>query len=103
MITLTERTHKLIELLFDESNRAEVARLLAQDCGNNLHFLEELTPEGLERFRFAALKISNGDIKKLRRAIQVANEDWRDLLMGAGFGHSLSEHERWAEARLQDA
>jgi hypothetical protein len=49
----------------------------------------------LERFRFSALKLSGGKLDKLRQAVELAQQDWRDLLMAAGFGDDVTEHERW--------
>jgi len=92
---LSAETLKRLEILFKEEDRPVAAQLLEDECGNNLPFLEELDAHRLERFRFAALKLSGGDLDKLREAIKMAKVDWRDLLMMAGFGHSLTEHERW--------
>lgn len=92
---MTEETLRRIEFLFSPENRAEAALLIERDCGNDLPFLKKATPAELERYRFAALKISEGDIAKLRRAVEVANQDWRDLLVGAGFADSVTAHLRW--------
>jgi hypothetical protein len=45
----------------------------------------------LERFQFAALKLSDGNLDKLNRAVDLANRDWRDLLMAAGFGERIEQ------------
>jgi hypothetical protein len=100
MSELSPKTIAIIEKLFAPSEHDRVATLLRDECGNNLPFLDKLDEFALERFRFAALKISDGDFAKLQRAVQVAKEDWRDLLMGADFGQSLTEHDRWAESIL---
>ena len=49
----------------------------------------------MDRFRFAVLKLSGGDLDKFDSAIQLAKTDWRDLLMAAGFGENLTAHESW--------
>lgn len=49
----------------------------------------------LERFRFAALKYSDGKLPLLEGAVQLAKEDWRDLLLAAGFGYDVEAHGRW--------
>jgi hypothetical protein len=69
--------------------------MLVEECGNNLPSLEKLNQFQLERFRFAALKLSNGSLERLREAITLAKADWRDLLMGAGFGEDVHAHGRW--------
>ena len=65
------------------------------ECGNNLPFLERLNEYELERFRYAALKLSNGRLEQLRCATDIANLDWRDLLMAARFGENVDSHREW--------
>lgn len=76
--------------------------MLEEECGDNLPFCEHSGANALERVRFAVLKISEGDLCRLRGAIKVAQVDWRDTLMGAGFGYSVTAHEQW-EQDLKDA
>jgi len=80
--------------MFPFAQWTEVTELLVRECGNNLSFLQDLDEYGLERFRFAALKLSGGQIEKLREAIHLAKADWRDLLMAAGFGNPET-HKQW--------
>jgi hypothetical protein len=82
-------------MLFGHRHREEAARLLVEECGNNLPSSEKLDAYGLERCRFAALKLSGGRLDHLRDAVQLAKIDWRDLLMAAGFGEDVRAHERW--------
>jgi hypothetical protein len=51
--------------------------------------------------RFAALKISLGDLTLLQQAVDLAKQDWRDELVWAEFANSLSAHEAWARSRLE--
>ena len=92
---LSPETQRRLDLLFAEKDRAEATRLLGEECGTNLPFLENLDAHRLERFRFAALKMSDGKLPLLRQAVDVAKKDWRDLLVAAGFGSDLHAHERW--------
>jgi hypothetical protein len=92
---LSPETQRRLDILFRLEERAEAARLLAEQCGNNLPFLENLDEQGLERFQFAALKLSSGDLSRLRSAIDLAKTDWRDLLMAAGFGEDTRAHVYW--------
>jgi hypothetical protein len=93
---LTPRLLAKIRLLFGVEDRAFVEELLLTRCGPN-------TPAGLadamwiERVRAAALKFSQGSLGKLAEAIELGNRDWRDLLMGAGFG-DLKAHDAWLDA-----
>ena|ERR1051326_6239391 len=97
MVGLSETTWSVVERLFSPEQRQEAGRLLEESCGDNLPFYENADASALERIRFAVLKISEGDIAKLRDAIKVAQVDWRDTLMGAGFGHSLTAHQQWEQ------
>ena len=98
---LSPETKRRLDLLFPPQDREAATRLLEADCGNNLPFLEKLDEFGLERFRFAALKISGGNLDRLREAIKLAKYDWRDLLVSAGFANDPVAHKEWEpEARL---
>lgn len=92
---LSPETLRRVDLLFRPADRAEVVRLLFEECGNNLPFLENDDAQGLERFQFAALKVSDGDLDRLYRAIDLAQKDWRDLLVAAEFAHDPLVHQRW--------
>ena len=90
---LTDETEKRIALLFPPDERESVRQLLRDECGNNLPFLAEADSDRLDRFRFAVLKLSQGNLDKLGKAIRLAKSDWRDLLVSAGFGQP--DHRRW--------
>jgi hypothetical protein len=92
---LSPETQRRVNLLFRPEEQYIVATLLITECDNNLPFLEQLDEYELERFRFAALKLSNGNLDKLREAIGIAKSDWRDLLMAAGSANDGAEHNRW--------
>lgn len=94
-VSLSPGTVRRLDVLFAGPDRREAERLLAEECGSNLPFCENSTPESLERLRFAALKLSNGSLPELRKAVALAKLDWRDLLMAAGFGHDLTAHAAW--------
>jgi hypothetical protein len=85
-VPLSPETRRRLELLFAPDQHAEATQLLVDECGNNLPCLERLDMFQLERFRFAALKLSEGDLAKLWYAVDLAQRDWRDLLVFAGFG-----------------
>lgn len=69
--------------------------MLAEECGKVVSLQTVLIKFLQERKIVAALKLSEGDLTKLRRAVEVAKEDWRDLLVAAGFGHDTRAHEQW--------
>ena len=91
---LSAETGKRISLLFPPGQQQLVRTLLFEQCGNNLPFLENLDEKKLERFQFAALKLSEGRLDELDRAIALAKADWRDLLMAAGFSE-VDAHRAW--------
>jgi hypothetical protein len=95
VLKLSQATEERIRRVFRPELRAEVARILEEECGNNLHFCEALDEVGMERIRFAVLKLSQGEIDKLKWWVKDAQRDWRDVLMDAGFGESLTAHKRW--------
>src|SRR4051794_11600613 len=94
-VELSDGTIRRIERLFSAADREAAARLLVSECGSNLPWYEDATPASLERVRFAALKLSEGDIPKLQDAILLAQTDWRDLLMAADFGFDVTAHSAW--------
>jgi hypothetical protein len=96
MIELSTATRRHIATLFPLADAEEAADLLARECAENLPLIgRHATPESLERFRFAALRLSAGSLAGLRDAIALAKVDWRDLLVAAGFGHDVRAHEVW--------
>jgi len=99
---LSERTWKIVRVMFPVEQQESVAKLLLTECGNNLPYLNNSDEIELERIRFAALKSSRGNVDKLQRAIALAKSDWRDLLMSAGFAESVTEHSEWADNYLNN-
>ncbi len=94
-MSLTSETMRRLELLFAAEKRDEAASLLDHECSNNLPFLDKASPEELQRFHFAALKLSGGSLERLRQAVELAKQDWRDLLVAAGFANSCDAHLHW--------
>ena len=94
-VPLSDATTIRLRSLFAGADARDAELLLVHECGTNLPFLENEDARGLERFRFAALKLGGGDLAKLREAVELAKADWRDLLVAAGFADDTSAHERW--------
>jgi hypothetical protein len=92
---LSQETERKIAAMFPQGLRAEVSELLKIQCGNNLPFCDNYDEFQLERIRFSALKLSAGNIDKLKDAIKLAKADWRDLLVAAGFADDITAHKRW--------
>jgi hypothetical protein len=72
---------------FPPDQQQLVRTLLFEECGSNPPFLGNLDEKRLERFQFAALKLSEAKVDELKGAIALAKADWRALLMVAGFGN----------------
>ena len=94
MIPLSRPTKRRIRALFAPGERPTVEELLIHRCGDTLPFLEASHRQLAERIRFAVLKLSGGDLERLRREIDEAHVDWRDTLMAAGFG-GVWTHRCW--------
>jgi len=92
---LSPATWDLVQRMFPAKEQAQAAGLLVDECGNNLPFMENETEEGLERIRFAVLKLSRGKMEKLGYWVEYTQLDWRDTLMAAGFGNWLFAHQIW--------
>jgi hypothetical protein len=99
MVPLSERTLKLVQRIFKEEFQSRIVDILENECADNLPFLENETSENLERFRFAVLKLGKTNISKLEDAIELAKEDWRDLLVAAKFANSVEAHRFWAKKK----
>ena len=70
------------------------AHLFVEECGNNVPLLENLDEMRLERFQFAAPKLSEGKLDRLDRANTLAKAEWPDLLIAAGF-EAADAHRSW--------
>ena len=96
MIALSRKTELLLEKSFPDGETRELAaKVLVDECGDNLPFCEDSSPEDMERIRFSALKVSAGDLNKLGEAAKLANLNWRDLFVAAGFGQDVEAYSKW--------
>lgn len=95
MIELSERTVDKLNAIFSDKHRDEVEELLKVECSENISFCKNHNKYDMERIRFSVLKLSEGSIEKLVEAIELAQTDWRDLFMAAGFGHDAEAHNKW--------
>lgn len=94
-VALSARTADRVTAIFEERDVATAAELLEQECGDGLPLWGRVTPEGLERVRFAVLKLSGGELVALADAIRLARRDWRDVLVAAGFADNPNDHLEW--------
>jgi hypothetical protein len=94
-VPLSEGTEQRLALLFEGKGASDARALLVDACAENLPFMDGATPEGLERIRYACLRLSGGHVTRLRHAVREAQMDWRDVLMAAGFGEDEHAHASW--------
>jgi hypothetical protein len=92
---MAPETRRKLERLFPPGQWQTAIALLESECGSNLPLIDKQGAEGIERVRCAALKLSGGSLEKLRTAVRVSQSDWRDVLVAAGFGHSVVAHLAW--------
>jgi hypothetical protein len=88
---LTSGLTQRIAMMFRPDDIEFVSSLLTEECSSKLTRFPVL----LDRIRYAVLKLSGGDLDELRKAISLAQRDWRDALVAAGFAQSLDVHESW--------
>jgi hypothetical protein len=92
---ISQQTEERIALLFPH----EWQRALVRAALSEQPFVNSASEAASERLQFAALKLSEGNLDKLNRAVALAKIDWRDLLMAAGFGEDIKAHLAWLPQR----
>jgi hypothetical protein len=96
---LNSETEWRVTYIFPPDSREQARALLQEECGNNLPFCQNFDESATDRIRFAVLKLSDGDLNKLQKAIELAKTDWRDLLIAAGFANDIELHRSWLPDR----
>lgn len=82
-VPLTEPVIAKIDQTFAPQDRREVMELLVNECGRNLPQKADATSRSLDQIRLAVLKLANGNLDELRRQLQTAKSDWRDVILEA--------------------
>ncbi|TMN99309.1 hypothetical protein [Pseudoalteromonas sp. S558] len=95
MNVLSNKTKKIIGLLFKSDQAKIVEKILSDDCPRSISSCNDWEAEFLERIWISVLKISSGDMKKFESAVKLANTDYRDLFMAAGLGYDSEAHKKW--------
>lgn len=96
---VSQRVREVAETLFSPADAAVAITLLRGQCSSNLPLWSN---PSYDRIQLAVLRLSAGDMTKLQDAIGLANRDWRDTLMGAGFGYDHEAHRRWNPSTDQE-
>src|SRR5262249_14951926 len=100
MVQLSNRTRARLLELFQPSDVELADSLLVEECGDNLPLMTGANAEQLERIRFAAIRLSEGRLDDLRKAVTLAQLDWRDLLVAADFADDPQAHLQWQPRRF---
>jgi hypothetical protein len=88
---LTAGTIARLELLFKSDDQSKAREVLQTLSDQRLYD----RPAEAERVWIAALKLSCGSLAELTKAVELANLDYRDLLLSASFANDPKEHLRW--------
>ncbi len=99
-IALSERTRSLISKMFSKSDGIVISDMLYRAVSANISFCANSSPEDMERIRFAILKMTKHSPLNLAVGIYLAQSDWRDLLMAAGFGDDATQHMIWYDEQM---
>lgn len=87
---LSAHVRDAVQVLFSEKLERVASALLVERCSEL-----PLWRDPLDRIRLACIKLSAGVMAFLEEAVELANVDWRDVLVAAGFGDDPTAHERW--------
>jgi len=79
-IELTPLVVTKVNQSFSPEERTYALEILVNECGRNLPFCKDATGQDLERIRLAVIKLASGNFDELRRKIETAKRDWRDVL-----------------------
>lgn len=84
-----------IENLFTPDERETITDMMIEEC--NAEKIYNSNEAEVERIQLAVLKLSDGDADRFLAAIGLAQIDWRDVLVAAGFGYDVEAHLKWAD------
>ena len=93
---MTDLTRAVVRRMFADGDHLVVEALLDAECGVNLPLTDRWDEAQFERLWLAVLKLSRGDMARLREWIVHAQGDWRDLLVWSGFQNTLKA-QQWAK------
>jgi len=99
-IALSERTRNLIAKMFSKSDGIVISDMLYRAVSAKVPFCADSSAEEMERIRFAILKMTKDSPLNLAVGIFLAQSDWRDLLMSAGFGDDAAQHMAWYNEQM---
>ena len=82
-VELTDIVVRKVQKSFNPEEQAEAMRLLSTECARNLPFQHDADAGGLQQIWLAVVKLANGSLPELRRQIEIAQSDWREVITEA--------------------
>lgn len=98
---LTTDTKAIISHYFPSETEWAISQLQSYCEYMAGYISDKTTPESYERFCFAILKLGKTSNDKFLQAIELGKCDYRDLLVAAGFGNSITIHHDWSNKILK--
>ena len=102
MNLISNKVRRIAEKYFPKESASVILQLQNYCEYLSEFFSNESDPETYERFCLAILKIAKTSNEKLNIAIELGKTDYRDLLVSAGFGNSITAHNDWASKILHE-
>lgn len=82
-VGLTTAVIEEIGKQFPPEHHDVVREIIDQRCGRTLPLQREATAEEMEHIRLCVLRLSRGNLSELRKWVELANFDQRDVLLAA--------------------
>jgi hypothetical protein len=82
-VGLTAAVLDEISKQFPSEQHDVVKEIMDRECGRTIPFQREATVEELEYIRLCVLRLSRGDLSELRKWVELANVDQRDVFLAA--------------------
>lgn len=98
---LVPRIAALIDAHCPPERAAAVRRLLSDECSLTLPLVTPESIQLIERFQAGVLRTTRWDPEFITPRIRLAQVDWRDLLVAAGFATSVTTHVTWLDGAMQ--
>lgn len=83
-VGLTAAVVDEISKQFPDEERAIVKEIMDKECGRTIPFCRQATAQELEYVRLCVLRLSKGNVSELRKWVDLANIDQRDVFVAAG-------------------
>jgi len=94
-LNLSLKVHSKLQQLFSPELQTAAVTLLETQCGLRLPMIDAKDTAEIERIQCAAMKLSDGSLEKLKSFVHLANQDWQDVLVAAGFAEDTNAHIAW--------